>query len=102
MYLGKIVETGTAIEIFDTPLHPYTSRLLKSVPRADHPSGTPLDVIPGAVPVPINLPPQCGFFGRCDRAIAGRCNCGVPALAKTQEGRWVRCFLYHNESETDA
>ena len=66
MYLGRVVERAKTREIFKNPLHPYTRRLLRSIPQLGKKSGTRLDAIRGNVPVPINLPPACGFCSRCD------------------------------------
>ncbi len=66
MYLGRIVETGSTSEIFDTPAHPYTQALLSAVPIPD-PSqrGKERLKLPGEVPSPIDLPPGCRLYSRC-------------------------------------
>ena len=97
MYLGRIVEEGTAEEIFHNPLHPYTKRLLKSIPKIGRKDRTRLETIKGTVPVPLNRPPECGFCSRCPEAIPGRCNALVPALVNMGGQHAVRCFL-HNET----
>jgi len=94
MYLGKIVEYGSVRDIFYRPLHPYTVRLLKSRPKLIKGSGERLESIKGNVPVPLDPPPQCGFYDRCHEAIEGRCNTAVPELIENEDGHWVRCFLY--------
>ena len=65
MYAGKIVETGTAEEIYHNPKHPYTIGLLKSVPRLDEAMKTRLDPIDGMPPDLVNLPSGCSFAPRC-------------------------------------
>ena len=65
MYAGKIVETGTAEEIYHNPKHPYTIGLLKSVPRLDEAMKTRLDPIDGMPPDLVNLPAGCSFAPRC-------------------------------------
>jgi oligopeptide/dipeptide ABC transporter ATP-binding protein len=94
MYLGKIVEYGTVRDIFYRPQHPYTIRLLKSRPTLAMGTGQKLEAIEGNVPIPLDPPPQCGFFSRCPEAIVGRCNTAVPELREREPGHAVRCFLY--------
>ena len=94
MYLGRIVELGSARDIFYRPLHPYTALLLKSRPRMTQGARERLESIEGNVPVPLDPPPECGFRGRCPEAIAGVCDVRVPELIEMEEGHWVRCFLY--------
>ncbi|HEY2006460.1 MAG TPA: ABC transporter ATP-binding protein [Solirubrobacteraceae bacterium] len=65
MYAGRIVERGTAREIFKQPEHPYTWGLLKSIPRLDSPRGEELVPISGRPPSLINPPSGCHFHPRC-------------------------------------
>jgi peptide/nickel transport system ATP-binding protein len=65
MYAGRIVERGTAREIFTQPQHPYTWGLLKSIPRLDSPRGEELVPISGRPPSLINRPSGCHFHPRC-------------------------------------
>jgi peptide/nickel transport system ATP-binding protein len=65
MYAGRIVERGTAQEIFSQPQHPYTWGLLKSIPRLDNPRGEELVPISGRPPSLINRPSGCHFYPRC-------------------------------------
>lgn len=99
MYLGMIVERASVNEIFRRPLHPYTEKLMKAIPRIGKTSKEKLVAIDGVVPIPLNLPVQCGFFPRCSKAIKNRCDRSVPALKEIEEGHFVRCFLYQNEEE---
>ncbi len=92
MYLGKIVEAGSVRDIFYRPLHPYTVLMLKSRPELTRGAGKRLESIEGTVPVPLDLPPQCGFCDRCPEAVEGRCNTAVPELIEKADGHWVRCF----------
>jgi peptide/nickel transport system ATP-binding protein len=94
MYLGKIVEYTTVEDIFYRPLHPYTIGLLRSIPKIGKDAKKTLDSIEGAVPVPLGLPPQCGFVDRCEKAIKGLCDTQVPPIAEVQPGHQVRCFLF--------
>ncbi len=94
MYLGKVVEFGSVRDIFYHPLHPYTRRLLKSRPSMSRNIGERLESIVGNVPIPLNLPAQCGFVPRCTEAIQGRCDAITPELVELEENHWVSCFLY--------
>ena len=65
MYAGRIVERGSTEEIFNSPQHPYTWGLLKSIPRLDSPRGEELVPISGRPPSLINRPSGCHFHPRC-------------------------------------
>ena len=100
MYLGKIVESASTKELFHNPLHPYTQRLLASIPKLGASGkGTKLDAIRGNVPVPLNLPPQCGFQSRCNEIIENVCDLKVPGLVDMGNEHYVRCFLHSEEEE---
>lgn len=103
MYLGKVVESGPTNELFANPLHPYTQKLLRSVPKPGHPVER-LETIEGSVPIPIGLAPQCGFFSRCTKAIEGTCDATVPAMTESTENsqHFVRCFLYSDAAEKES
>lgn len=96
MYLGRIVEWGDTRTIFKNPQMPYTQRLLKALPTLTHEPGSYLENIKGNVPVPLNLPPQCGFYSRCLVAQEGLCDTAVPPLLEVEPGHKVRCVLAHN------
>ena len=68
MYVGKIVETGTAEAIFQEPQHPYTKALLAAVPEADPRRDPPRLTLQGEVATPIDPPPGCRLNGRCPLA----------------------------------
>ena len=99
MYLGRVVEKGTVRQIFKDPLHPYTERLLKSIPRLGKKAGLRLDAIKGTVPIPLDPPARCGFYGRCPVAMEGICDRSIPALVDKGEGHMVRCFVHSRETE---
>jgi oligopeptide/dipeptide ABC transporter ATP-binding protein len=69
MYAGKIVESGTAAEVLNTPEHPYTRMLLQSLPRLDAPNGQKLAAIEGSPPSLFAPPPGCPFADRCPQAM---------------------------------
>lgn len=101
MYLGEIVETGTVHQIFHHALHPYTQGLLQSIPKMEQNKNERLFVIDGMVPVPLNLPPSCGFAARCGRCTKGMCDCDNIALREVEPGHFVRC-VYANGNEVGA
>ncbi|MBI4338296.1 MAG: ABC transporter ATP-binding protein [Chloroflexi bacterium] len=84
MYAGRIIETGTAREIYGNPRHPYTLGLLKSVPRLDEPRKERLAPIEGMPPDLVNLPPGCSFRPRCPYAIK-RCEEEYPPLVSVKD-----------------
>ena len=93
MYAGKIIERGTAAEIYANPKHPYTVGLLNSVPRLDLPRKEKLDPIEGQPPDLINLPQGCSFRARCRYAI-DRCAEEIPELqAVGGDGHTSACFV---------
>ena len=98
MYAGRVIEKGTAHDIFHSPLHPYTIGLQKSKPMINSDVSEPLYSIPGQVPNPINLPDTCYFKGRCDRCIA-RCDGEYPSGIQVSDTHWVSCYLYEEEVE---
>ena len=99
MYLGKVVERASAIELFENPLHPYTRLLLKSIPKVGKKALARLDAIKGTVPIPLNQPLQCGFYSRCPDAMPGKCDGAIPALLDKGNDHPVRCFLHGEEAE---
>ena len=91
MYAGKIIERGSAREIYANPRHPYTVGLLKSVPRLDLPRRAKLDPIEGQPPDLINLPDGCAFRVRCPWAI-DKCATDTPPLMEAGEAHWSACW----------
>ncbi|MDE7453858.1 MAG: ABC transporter ATP-binding protein [Clostridia bacterium] len=92
MYAGKVIEIGTAEDIFDRPLHPYTIGLQKSKPTIDG-EGDELYCIPGFVPNPINMPNYCYFRDRCEKCME-KCSGEYPELIKVSATHSVSCYLY--------
>ena len=91
MYAGKIIETGSARDIYHDPRHPYTLGLLASVPRLDAIERTKLDAIEGLPPDLIGLPEGCSFAPRCRFAVE-RCTQESPQLKATGEGHEAACW----------
>jgi oligopeptide/dipeptide ABC transporter ATP-binding protein len=79
MYAGRIIERGTARELYGRPRHPYTLGLLRSVPRLDEPRRARLAPIDGQPPDLTRLPPGCAFAPRCAFRVE-RCTHEVPPL----------------------
>jgi peptide/nickel transport system ATP-binding protein len=94
MYLGKIVEYGSANAIFKHPKHPYTRALFNSIPSMRTQSLKDLSSIKGEVPSAINPPEGCRFNPRCENCME-ICKTQYPDM-KEVEGRQVACFLYNN------
>jgi len=91
MYAGKIIETGTAVEIFANPKHPYTLGLLKSVPRLDEERKAKLEPIEGVPPDLVNLPKGCSFYPRC-RFHVDKCLEESPPLMLVAENHFAACW----------
>lgn len=97
MYAGKVVEKGTAQDIFHNPAHPYTIGLMKSKPVVNR-RVERLYSIPGNVPNPINMPNYCYFRDRCNRCIKA-CDGEYPPEFYLNETHMVSCYLYSQAKE---
>jgi len=96
MYAGRVVEYGSAAQIFGRPSHPYTWGLLSSMPRLDRERTSRLVPIPGTPPSLIRVPPGCPFHPRCryGQLNGGRSETEVPQLRETEDtGHLVACHL---------
>ena len=99
MYAGRIVEQGTAEEIFAHPAHPYTIGLMASKPVV----GKQVDKlysIPGKVPNPINMPNYCYFKDRCEMCLE-RCNGEYPCEISISPTHRVSCYRYYDGKRPD-
>jgi peptide/nickel transport system ATP-binding protein len=96
MYLGRIVERGTAKEVLRAPRHPYTQALLSAVPRT---TGKRLERIrlEGDLPSPANPPQGCHFAPRCSHAME-QCRQAYPPVTNVASSHSVYCYLYANSS----
>ena len=97
MYAGRIVEKGTAEEIFAHPAHPYTIGLMASKPVV----GKKVDKlysIPGKVPNPVNMPDYCYFKDRCEMCLE-RCSGEYPCEISLSETHKVSCYRYYDKKE---
>lgn len=96
LYAGHAVEYNTVEKVFNSPKHPYTMGLLKSVP----PVNKHIDFLPsieGIVPTPGNMPKGCRFYPRCKNRL-DICKNSEPKEYNLEDG-WVKCFLYGNLKE---
>ena len=94
MYLGKVVELASVDRIFYAPKHPYTRALLGCIPEVGIEPRTVLSTIEGTVPVPMNLPPGCGFASRCEHVRPECLEAGGPAMVEVEPDHLVRCVLH--------
>ena len=97
MYAGRIIEKGTASEIFHHPMHPYTIGLQRSKPTMDSEKDT-LFNIPGNVPNPIDMPDYCYFRERCSHCTK-KCFGDYPEMVQVSPTHWVACHLYDGKEE---
>lgn len=97
MYAGRVVEKGTAQEIFSNPSHPYTIGLMASKPVV----GKKVDKlysIPGKVPNPVNMPNYCYFKDRCEMCVDG-CDGAYPCEVRLSDTHTVSCYRYYDKKE---
>ncbi len=102
MYLGKIVETGTALEIYKNPQHPYTRGLMGSVHKIGSLKADRLFSIEGTVPLALNLKPGCGFYERCGERIEGLCDKVDPETLCLGGSHCVACHRCKKSEEVKA
>jgi oligopeptide/dipeptide ABC transporter ATP-binding protein len=91
MYLGRIVEVASAVELYANPQHPYTRALLSAIPVPDPTRKRERIVLHGDVPTPINPPSGCRFHTRCPEAIP-ECSQIDPDLREVSPGHTVACI----------
>ena len=97
MYSGRVVERGTAAEVFHHPCHPYTIGLMASKPVVNKKVDR-LYSIPGSVPNPINMPNYCYFRDRCEKCTE-KCNGEYPHEVYVSPTHMVTCYLYEDKKE---
>lgn len=91
MYLGNMVESAKAEDIFKNPLHPYTEALLNAIPTTDI-NNKELQILEGDIPSPVNPPKGCKFHTRCKYATE-RCRQEKPAWQEIEPEHFVACHL---------
>ncbi|MBZ4669882.1 MAG: oppD [Oscillospiraceae bacterium] len=97
MYAGRVIEKGTAEDIFHNPSHPYTIGLMRSKPVVGK-KVTELYNIPGSVPNPVNMPDYCYFRDRCEMCVE-KCNGKYPPEIKLSETHIVSCWRFEQEGQ---
>ncbi|MGE3166394.1 MAG: ABC transporter ATP-binding protein [Planctomycetota bacterium] len=93
MYLGKIVETAAAKDLYRNPRHPYTRALLSAVPEPDPTRRKQRTILQGDVPTPINPPSGCRFHTRCPSFLGERCTQALPPEYPIEPGHTSSCYL---------
>ena len=93
MYLGRLIEFGSASEVLRNPLHPYTQALMESVLTPDPRKGLPEITFGRGLPNPLEPPSGCNFHPRCSKIIDG-CDSKMPKLLPESD-RLVECHLYN-------
>jgi oligopeptide transport system ATP-binding protein len=93
MYLGRIVEIGPAVEVFERPLHPYTKALVSAVPVPDpvREKTRRRIILAGDPPSPLNPPKGCPFHPRCSHAVEA-CKTEVPGWVDFNVERRATCL----------
>ena len=92
MYLGRIVEIGTMLDVLEKPQHPYTKALLSVIPVPNPRLRHERIILQGETPNPINLPTGCRFHPRCPVAIPA-CKASDPALMQISKTQQAACIL---------
>jgi len=92
LYLGQVMEVGSAEAVFAGPHHPYTEALLSSVPSIDG-QETGRVRLSGEIPGSARIPDGCVFHTRCPRKLPGLCDVAIPKMTALEHGHDVRCHL---------
>jgi len=99
MYAGRMAEQAPTRALFETPLHPYTRGLLRSMPGALPSEGRRLPTLPGVVPDASRPPAGCRFHPRCAERF-DRCDVDEPQERPIRAGRSVACHLQDRGAES--
>ena len=92
IYAGEVVESGSVEQVFDNPCHPFTSGLFASLPKIGR-NVRRLNPIKGLMANPMDLPPYCSFYDRCDRHMEN-CKESDPGLVELEPGHMVKCLRF--------
>ena len=99
IYLGHIVEIGSASDVFAPPYHPYTEALLSAIPIPDPDAHQASVRLQGVMPSPANPPSGCPFHTRCPRKIGAICEQEAPPLRESPHGHKIWCHIPLEELE---
>ncbi len=100
MYLGNLVELSSTEDLFQNPLHPYTTALLSAIPTIDIDKRSELQPLEGDIPSPVNPPKGCKFHTRCEKCM-DICKEKVPEWRELREKHYVACHLYNDQPSFD-
>jgi len=100
MYAGRVVESGPAVTVADSPQHPYTQLLLSAVPDPDR-DGAPRLTGAGSPPSLIHPPAGCRFHPRCPFAMA-KCKVQTPPAITVGDAHTSACWLHESAQTTPA
>jgi peptide/nickel transport system ATP-binding protein len=93
MYLGQVMETGTAEQVFQPPCHPYTEALVSAAPTIEATTSKPRIVLTGELPSTVLRPAGCPFHTRCPRKLGTICESEPPPERTTETGHRIRCHI---------
>jgi peptide/nickel transport system ATP-binding protein len=93
LYLGRLMETGSADQVFEAPHHPYTEALLSAVPTLENGGKRERIRLEGEIPSAANPPTGCVFHTRCPRFLGDICVNTEPPLAESEPGHAIRCHI---------
>ena len=96
MYLGRIVEVGTMLEVLEKPQHPYTKALISVIPVPNPRLRHERIILQGETPNPINIPSGCRFHPRCPVAVEA-CKLSDPAMIQLSKSHQAACLLVSNK-----
>ncbi|NDY74059.1 peptide ABC transporter ATP-binding protein [Desulfobacter hydrogenophilus] len=95
MYAGTVSESASVTTLFHHPFHPYTKKLLQSIPSRAQTAKEPLPTIPGNVPVLSKMPVGCRFAKRCEHALP-QCENQRPRMMSVSSGHFAACHLVYD------
>ena len=98
MYLGRVVEEGSAEDVIEQPRHPYTEALVTAIPVPTAEGGGRRELLPGELPDPADIPPGCRFHPRCPKRFEP-CDRVDPNLVATGGRDQLAACLLHDPAQ---